>query len=835
MLVLTLLLVGLFLVSCVSASDNQASITDGADNMLAINTNDDEIINQENVYGICNDDSNKLNDADTLSYSYKNDEITLYNYSFDNVDDISSVFSSSYDNQLCSTDLIATHFDIPNSFNKAITINLMDSSNNIVKNAEIMYSFDYSDYQKTLSGNSIGIPTSLESDAAHTLLLAYSTNGKYATCLKTVYFFKPTLGKCTLTNSGPSKSKFSITTYDGAVYGSINVKLLNELNGLIKNEQFNYYIDNDTTNQFNATSGNIVLNFTPNSYHDIVFVYNGKSSKYVPCTKTIRICYKSSILLKEKQKYYVDGGMRIPLEYFDEGSWVHGYTFVPFGTNNISLKNPYTGEVLEKEITILKRIIKVDDLITDYKDLIEYKVRAANENNIFTSNLTVTFIFDDKTYDSVTDEEGYASFKTHLKAGNYTITTRYCGIVSTNRIIIHPIYVDNEYEDMHIDSLTTYYGTDKTINYGWNGFFKGSLKIYKESILIKTIVLDNSRYFNENYTYDIYSNSISTSELKDVGTYSLKIMNQNDTIIAQSSVIIKKVPTELHVNDVYAFKNSKETTYLFLYENKKEDPDVNGVVTVKFNGNTYNVNMKNGVGKVTFKVPAKYKQYWATATFKGDNIHEPSSCKFLVDVIKYDCDVIVSDMSKVKPGAKITLKANVYYKMGTKKLTSGVIKFKVNGKTYKAKIKNGVAKLTINAPKEAKTYTCKASYAGTKDIYSSSTKFKITVKSAKKKKTTSFTVVVPTKLNQKISKSYGIYKVTTRKFISNLYYGGKNAKLQILVYKNGKPLTDFKAKYVVCISSGKQVSVTVDGNWWSRSISYNDVLNAYKIKATVWP
>ena len=35
------------------------------------------------------------------------------------------------------------------------------------------------------------------------------------------------------------------------------------------------------------------------------------------------------------------------------------------------------------------------------------------------------------------------------------------------------------------------------------------------------------------------------------------------------------------------------------------------------------------------------------------------------------------------------------YKYGTKKVKSGIVKFKINGKTYKAKIKNGIAKVKI--------------------------------------------------------------------------------------------------------------------------------------------
>ncbi|WP_295609461.1 Ig-like domain-containing protein [uncultured Methanobrevibacter sp.] len=810
-LILTLILVGLLALSAANAADNQ---TDDF-----VNT----VINDENL-----NDLNVISD-ENLDLDLAKNEIILNNDSSDNGDVDFNGLSSSYDDQLCSTDLIYTHFDVPSSFNKIITINLKDSSNNLVKNAEVFYSFDYSTVQKTFSGNSISIPNSLESNATHALSLWYSTDGIYGTCIDTVYFFKPTVGECTLTNKGPSRSLFSITTYDGEVYGSIKVKLIDGLDREIK-DIFNYYIDGDVDNQFNATNGNIVLNFTHNSYHDIVFVYKGKSSVYVPCNKTIRVCYKSSMVIKENEKYYVDGGVRILCEFFTGKSWVsNNYFFAPFGTNLIKIKNPFTGEVLEKEIVVLKRIIEAEDLITDYKNLTEYNVRVADENNKFTANLTVSFVLDNRRYDVVSDKEGYAGFKTHLKVGNYTITTRYCGIVTTNRIIVNPVYVDNEYKDMHIDSVTTYYGENKFINYGWKGYFKGFLKIYKGSVLIKTIDLDSSGYVDTENTFNKYSNNISTMTF-GVGYYIFKIVDKNGKILRESYLDIQKIPTKIQVNTI------KTTTKITIYhlkimiKDKMNNKVKNGYLKCKINGKTYKTKVNRGFATLKINIPSKIRTYSCTVSFLENSVYKSSSAKFNLIVKKYYSKTTVNSVT-IAPESKYTLKVNVKCSNG-KKIKSGTVKVQINGKTYSAKVNNGVAKVKIKAPTNAGTYKATVNYGGNKQVHASSTTVNIHVKKIKyEEKVSSFTLVVPFELNEHVIRSYGVYSVETYKWVDS------DVHVRIYIYKNNIRLTDIRAEAYIHFSSGEGIWVyTNDGIYnTQKTVINNDLaIKADQATVTVW-
>ncbi len=766
---------------------------------------------------------------------YKNDNCFNEDYGYEVLSDIN-------EDELGDSNLIATHFEIPNSFSNSIKIDLKDSSDNVIKNAKIRYSFDYSDAQTTFSGNSVTIPINLESQASHALLLNYFSDGTYKTCIQKFYFYKKSNTYYYTTNSGPSNTMFRISTDGGTVYGSISVKLLADSTKTI-NESFNYYFDNDSDNLFNATSGKVVLDLAPDTYHNITFVYKGKSSAYMPCTRTESIYYKSSFDFNENRGYYVDGGWNFQIYFLSSKNvWSTFNKFVKFGTSTISVKNTFTGEILNRKITVYKRKFESNDLVTDYNDTIEYKVRAANANDKFISGLSVNFIIDGKSYEEKTDHNGYATLRIHLKSGSYVITTKYCGIVNKNNITVNPIYLDNNYNNMFLNSANIYYSESKTINYGWQGNFKGQLLIYKGSSIVKCIQLDNSKYVYDYYNDDNYSDSFSTSILGGVGKYTLKIINSNGTIVVQSSVTIKKAPT--HVESYYyeVFKNYKDSVAIYLEEKNTKKP-IDGSVIVKINGKSYNVNVKEGIGELTFMSPSKIKKYKCTINYGGDSKHEASSNTFILNVVKYDSDVLVSAPSKVKPGAKIKLKANVYYKDGTKRLPSGVVKFKVNGKIYKAKIKNGVAKVTIKAPKKAKTYICNALYSGTKNIQGSSNKFKIIIKTAatttktyNNKKITKFTVIVPTELNKVHVKHYGIYSVKTHKYIKYGYHK-RTAVLTTDVYKNGKKLSNYDIKYYWHYSFGGGSSAfnkNVGYVHYDNPDTFYNVMHIDWEKVTVW-
>ncbi len=217
-----------------------------------------------------------------------------------------------------------------------------------------------------------------------------------------------------------------------------------------------------------------------------------------------------------------------------------------------------------------------------------------------------------------------------------------------------------------------------------------------------------------------------------------------------------------------------------------------------------------------------------------------------IKIAKAPTDLFV-DSKTTKAGNEVTIKSYIEDDCGRAEYAKGKITLKINGKTYSANVKNGKFSISFKAPSKAKKYTGKLIYSGDSNYKSSSVKFKLTVKKSstikktstikkkpKTKKTTTtkkevkFTVMVPVNFNKKISRTHGNYKVQTYKYCANDYW------LSIKIYKNGKILKKFKAKYHIYVANGKGVSVTVDNNKWHKTVSARTIINAYKVKATVW-
>ena len=131
------------------------------------------------------------------------------------------------------------------------------------------------------------------------------------------------------------------------------------------------------------------------------------------------------------------------------------------------------------------------------------------------------------------------------------------------------------------------------------------------------------------------------------------------------------------------------------------------IVTIKIGKHTFNVKTDEE-GYAILKIPSKITpgKYTISATYKGQTVKNTLTVKQVLKTKK---------TIKVKKSAKkLVLKATL--KKGKTALKGKVIKFKIKGKTYKAKTnKKGVAKVTIKKKvikklKKGKKYTIKVSY-----------------------------------------------------------------------------------------------------------------------------
>ena len=183
--------------------------------------------------------------------------------------------------------------------------------------------------------------------------------------------------------------------------------------------------------------------------------------------------------------------------------------------------------------------------------------------------------------------------------------------------------------------------------------------------------------------------------------------------------------------------------------------------------------------------------------------------KYNVKIIDSDGYVMLTSSFKILKNPTITsvwwdkkgkthiLFAEIESKAG--KIKEGIVKFKINGKTYYGNIKNGKAFVKVKLPsKYSKKYKFTGTFMGNSLFDKSSDSFSIPVKGLKKsttkKKTTKFTVKVPVKLNKKMSKSYGKYKVRVHKYIID-HNSYQEIKVAIKLYKNGKSIKSSSSKY----------------------------------------
>lgn len=383
--------------------------------------------------------------------------------------------------------------------------------------------------------------------------------------------------------------------------------------------------------------------------------------------------------------YYVDGGMNFRYTLKDKKGYSvsYGDIFAEFGKNTLSVYNKWTKETVTKTVFVKERILESNDVTIEYKDTIEYKVRAANNDDNFTSGMSVQFIIDDwDTFYERTDNEGYATLKTHLSEGTYHITIKYCGVVHDRTVIVEPSYVYDKYKDVRVTSVTAQYGADKEMDIEWKGYFKGYLQIYKGNKLVDKSILDSSGYVGDYIKYELYGEEFPIVTLGSVGIYKVKVVSLDGKTLAQSTIKIVKTPTKVKISSIKGKPGTKKYVTATVYDKSDGLKHWGGKVTFKINGKTYKVKVKDGVAKLKIKLPSKEKTYNCKAIFSGDKNSKGSSKTFTLTVKK-------ASTTKKKKTISFTVTAPVKFdKYSSKKVgkytfrTIKYVEYNSNGRYY---------------------------------------------------------------------------------------------------------------------------------------------------------
>lgn len=677
--------------------------TNLTDEVIAMEETTEEIVS----VGETNIDSSQINDNGT--YNGIND------FYQDSTDYNSSVLSANDNSQV---GIKETHFDdfrYGDTFSSSLNVPLRDANNNLIYNEKVKYSFDNTTTPvEYLSHQSIRMPNDLEMNAYHFITLKYEGSSTYAPCEKTIAF-KYVSGRFgTIFNQIPMKLELDFVNFN--VYpGSINIYLKDDLGKVYSNLLFNYVFDDNGTvfQQYSKANGNnIKLDFSPLTKHNITINFKG-NDLFKSCKLSRSFSIGTSIGFSQYDGEFVEGGKNIPYYLYNKGGMEVKTIFAPFGISTVNITNEATGQSMVTKINIIKQeLVNVYPLFADYADEIEYKVRVI-ENDKYAANKKVTFTIGDNSYNVTTDDNGYATLKIHLKAGIYTVTAKYENIIKSNKIYVNPVYMGNKCRNVYISAVNEYYNQNMEINYGWEGNLDGYFKIFKGDSLVYNKRINTGGNVSDYFEYSKHDYNYVNSQLS-VGSYAVKLVADDGTILKTSSFKIIKTPTELSVGS----KNAKS-------------------------------------------------------------------------------------------GKKITISSYVLDDVmgGCAKKATGQVTLKVNGKSYSANVKNGKFSISFKAPKKAKKYSCKLTYSGDSNYKGSSTKFTLTVKKTtaiKKKKTISFTVVVPAKLNKKVSKKVKGYKVEVYKYSSN---NNNRIDIRVGLYKNSKliKLQNYKGQVWLKSKSGNWI------------------------------
>ena len=215
-------------------------------------------------------------------------------------------------------------------------------------------------------------------------------------------------------------------------------------------------------------------------------------------------------------------------------------------------------------------------------------------------------------------------------------------------------------------------------------------------------------------------------KLGDPGTYPYTVTyssDDTDTVEAESTVNISKLETTVSGEDISG-KPADEKDIAIDVLDQNNDSVANGTATLTLDGKTYNATVENG--KATFNVelpnPGTYE---ATIKYNGNDHYEPSESSINVDVEKVNTNAPSAEDVSGKAGEKVDITIEIVDENGNP-VKNGTASLTIDGKTYTAEVKDGVATFKDVVLPEKDT-VADVYYQGNEYYNSSSTTFSIKI------------------------------------------------------------------------------------------------------------
>lgn len=298
-------------------------------------------------------------------------------------------------------------------------------------------------------------------------------------------------------------------------------------------------------------------------------------------------------------------------------------------------------------------------------------------------------------------------------------------------------------------------------------------------------IIVNREYQSTNSTARYFHPSFAKNTFAP-GTYILGAVNYDDNVVMDTAILRVSGTAIITASNYNSYYNSGAKMTVKMTDQATGNPINSSYITVKFTNTktkktvtkNYLMNSKGqasftppvGAGTWTVQYSSAYGHVTASAVQKTATITKPAVKIKAFKVTEYK-------------GFKIKLKAKVT--SGGKKVNEGKVTFKINGKTYTAAVKKGIATKKVKLSK-VKTYKYTSKFKGTN--YKDSKKVK--AKAVMKKR-------VKTKIVIKDQSVYtGSSKKVTIKVLTKNGKKVKNGKIKITSHgettygpvKNGKAI-----------------------------------------------
>ena len=313
--------------------------------------------------------------------------------------------------------------------------------------------------------------------------------------------------------------------------------------------------------------------------------------------------------------------------------------------------------------------------------------------NIFEGN-TIQASFNNKNYTiPIINNTGNISLGV-LPVGEYLVTITYNNQTISTPVLIKTTIFSDDQKDM-------------TLAYNAGGSFAVQFFNPNGNPLANTQV--TAKFDNQELSGAITNEegilSINIHPTNPIGKHYIDYVNpKNGETLRVTVNIVSRFYGNANVNMYY---DDGHTYKVRIRDDTGKFVEEDEIVTIKIGKHTFNVKTDEE-GYAILKIPSKITpgKYTISATYKGQTVKNTLTVK---QVLKTKKTVKVKKSAK-----KLVLKATL--KNGKTALKGKVIKFKIKGKTYKAKTnKKGVAKVTVKKKvikklKKGKKYTIKVSY-----------------------------------------------------------------------------------------------------------------------------